>query len=273
MTGYVYILRYNNWGIGIWKIGSTKNIDNRLKAYVTSNGSLPDTVLMKSCDLFKNEESSYHNKFKLKRCTGQREHFILQNVDIEQCLFDNFKQYIGEVDINSVEDDLELLQVEMSKKIECIKHNLLNSLEEVQKRTNELIHNLRSEYNNKLNTILKKKELEQSLIEHEILKQQKIKEKVNENTFYKFLLENTIYQKDNIITIEELRNSFGEWIGKKIHKLDLGTIKQVNSEFEIVKINVCKKCGNEHKKGCCESYDRKGRTTKCIIKNIKFTCL
>ena len=99
--------------------------------------------------------------------------------------------------------------------------------------------------------------------------EQKEELRIERNPFYKFLLENTRYHKDNTITMEELRNSFGEWIGKKIHKLDLGTIKQVNSEFEIVKINVCKKCGNEHKKGCCESYERRSCSSKYIIKNIE----
>ena len=31
MKGFVYILRYDDWKIGVWKIGSTKDIDTRLK--------------------------------------------------------------------------------------------------------------------------------------------------------------------------------------------------------------------------------------------------
>ena len=68
---------------------------------------------------------------------------------------------------------------------------------------------------------------------------------------------------------DDLRSRFGDWIGKKINKLDLGTFKQVNSEYEILKSNICKFCRNDHKTGCCESYNRKGRTSKKIIKNIE----
>ena len=100
--------------------------------------------------------------------------------------------------------------------------------------------------------------------------EQKEELRIERNPLYKFLLENTRYKKDNVVTMEELRNSFGEWIGKKIHKLDLGTIKQVNSDYDIVKINICKYCNNEHKKGCCNNYTSKGRSSKNIVKNIEF---
>ena len=101
--------------------------------------------------------------------------------------------------------------------------------------------------------------------------EQKEELRIERNPLYKFLLENTRYKKDNVVTMEELRTAFGEWIGKKIHKLDLGTIKQVNSDFEIVKSQYCKSCNNEHRKGCCENYNRINRTLKQIIKNIEIT--
>jgi len=44
--------------------------------------------------------------------------------------------------------------------------------------------------------------------------------------------------------MEEIRSSFGECIGKKIHKLDSGTIKQVNSEYDIESKMICKNCSN-----------------------------
>ena len=74
--------------------------------------------------------------------------------------------------------------------------------------------------------------------------EQKEELRIERNPLYKFLLENTRYKKDNIITMEEIRSSFGECIGKKIHKLDSGTIKQVNSEYDIESKMICKNCSN-----------------------------
>jgi len=97
MIGCVYMLRYDNWMDGVWKIGTTKDINVRLKSYVTSNGSLPDMVYIKECEFFRIEERNYHEKFKFNKCLGKREHFILQKCDIEQCLLENFKPYIEKV--------------------------------------------------------------------------------------------------------------------------------------------------------------------------------
>jgi hypothetical protein len=92
--------------------------------------------------------------------------------------------------------------------------------------------------------------------------------KIERNPLYKFLLENTEYKQGNMITIEEIRKEFSDWIGKKISKLDNGTFGQVNREFIIETLMICKSCLKEHKKGCCDNYNRISRTNKKFIKNI-----
>ena len=277
MKGFVYILRYDDWKIGVWKIGSTKDIDARLKSYVTSNGFLPDNVLIKYCDEFRNEEKQYHYKFKLNKCEGQREHFILQNLDIEKCFFDNFKQYIGEVHISSVEEDLELLQYKLKDDIQVIKNEYEKNFQELEKNINEKICQLKLNYDKSVQIILKKKELETTNItekqteKQQTEKQQTEKQQSKENRLYNFLKLHSVYKKNNVITMEELRENFSNWLGTSIYKLDLETIKQINSEYIIEKTNLCKYCNKRHLKGCCDNYNSSERTRKNVVKNIEIT--
>jgi len=99
--------------------------------------------------------------------------------------------------------------------------------------------------------------------------EQKEELRIERNPFYKFLLENSQFKQDNIVTMEEIRENFSNWLGKKIYKLDMGTIKQVNSDYDIIKINLCKHCNKQHLKGCCEKYNSKDRTKKNIIRNFE----
>jgi len=66
---------------------------------------------------------------------------------------------------------------------------------------------------------------------------------------YKFLLENTVYTQNNVVTLEEIRINFNNWIGKNVKSLDNGTFSQVNQEYIIEYIKICKHCKNEGKKG------------------------
>lgn len=94
--------------------------------------------------------------------------------------------------------------------------------------------------------------------------------KVERNPLYKFLLENTRYKENNIILLETVKSSFNDWLGKKVNKLDNGTFFQVNKDYIIESIITCKFCNEKHKRGCCEQYNRTGRSTKKIVKNIEF---
>ena len=258
MIGCVYLLRYENWETGVWKIGTTKNIDARLKSYVTSNGRLPDSVLIKECDLFRYEEKQYHAKFKSSKCHGQREHFVLQNSDLLNLQYEQFKPYNCQINISSVEEDLETLQNELQEKIQ-----------ELQQNIKDKISQLNSDYNQKLNMILKKKELETMMIEDEIRKQEEKKKKEQENPLYEFLKLHSVYKKDNIVSMKLLRERFSSWYSKDIHKIDVVKLHEFNSEYEIIKSNICKSCKKKHLKGCCESYTSIARTSTYIIKHMQ----
>ena len=103
----------------------------------------------------------------------------------------------------------------------------------------------------------------------EYFKDQKEELKIERNPLYKFLIENTCYKEGNVIIMEEIKNNFSSWLGKSVYKLDIGTFIQVNESYETFSLKVCKHCNKEHKKGCCEKYNRTDRTTKKMIRNIE----
>ena len=255
----VYILRYENWESGVWKIGTTKNIDVRLKSYVTSNGRLPDTVLIKECELFRHEEKRYHSKFKLNKCSGQREHFILQNSDILHLQYEeHFRPYIGVINVSSVEEDLEILQNELQEKIQ-----------ELQQSVKDKISQLNSEYNKKLNMIFKKKEMETMMIEDETRKLEEKRKKQQENPLYEFLKLHSVYKKNNVVSMKLFRETFSSWCGKEIKKIDIQKLREFNSEYKIEPKHICKNCKNYHLKGCCNKYHTAERTVIHFIKHMQ----
>jgi len=93
--------------------------------------------------------------------------------------------------------------------------------------------------------------------------------KIERNPLFKFLIENTKYKENASVKIDDIRNEFSNWLGKKVTKLDHGTFGQVNKEYIIEAIQTCKFCGKEHKRGCCDLYNSKGRTNKKYVKNIE----
>jgi hypothetical protein len=78
----------------------------------------------------------------------------LQNLDIEKCFFDNFKQYIGEVHISSVEEDLELLHYKLKEDIQLLKNEYENNFQELEKNTNEKICQLKLNYDKSVQLML-----------------------------------------------------------------------------------------------------------------------
>ena len=94
--------------------------------------------------------------------------------------------------------------------------------------------------------------------------------KMERNPLYKFLMDNTRYRKDNLMLIEDVRHRFNDWIGKKVRTLDNGTFGQINKEYIIERMMTCKHCNKEHKKGCCEKYNRKDRGTRKTVRNLEF---
>ena len=101
-------------------------------------------------------------------------------------------------------------------------------------------------------------------------KEQQEELRIERNPLYKFLLENTCYEADSQISLNDIKTHFAGWLGKSVSKLDNGTFGQVNSNYVIGTMNICKSCKNRHKKGCCESYQRLNVSKTKIIINIKF---
>jgi phage/plasmid-associated DNA primase len=95
--------------------------------------------------------------------------------------------------------------------------------------------------------------------------------RIERNPLYKFLKDNTTYKEGNMVFMEDIKNSFVQWLGKKVHKLDNGTFGQVNQDYIVEIVKVCKHCKKEGRKGCCDKYNNKDRTTKHIVKNIELT--
>ena len=93
--------------------------------------------------------------------------------------------------------------------------------------------------------------------------------KKDRNPLYKFLVEKSRYKKDNIIPISEIREMFKEWLGRHVGELDNGTFIQVNENYVITKVNLCKSCMKEAHSGCCENYKSKERSGKKIVRNIE----
>jgi hypothetical protein len=93
--------------------------------------------------------------------------------------------------------------------------------------------------------------------------------KTDSNPLYKFLSENTRYKKDNVVLMEDVRKAFNDWSGKHVKKLDNGTFGQVNQEYIIDIIKICKHCKNEAKSGCCDQYSNRDRTRKTVLKHLE----
>jgi MSV199 domain/Meiotically up-regulated gene 113 len=90
-----------------------------------------------------------------------------------------------------------------------------------------------------------------------------------ENSLYKFLLENTRYKQDNVMLMDDIRKKFNNWLQKNTRSLDNGTFGQVNKKYIIEQIITCKHCTMEHKRGCCEMYNRTQRSTKRVVRNLE----
>lgn len=92
--------------------------------------------------------------------------------------------------------------------------------------------------------------------------------KDNDGNIYK------IEYNDNYeTTFVEIQNQYKNWC--KYNNIKNNKIKADDSTFIMMKLkkivkNICKSCNGEHTKGCCESFNRINKTTKVIIKGIRF---
>lgn len=104
------------------------------------------------------------------------------------------------------------------------------------------------------------------------------------NVVYQFLTKpDSIDNNGNIYKIEfgddyettfnEFQNQFKNWC--KYNNIKNNKIKPDDSTFSIMKlkkevINMCKSCNNIHKRDCCDNYNRTNKTTRVIIRGLRF---
>ena len=90
----------------------------------------------------------------------------------------------------------------------------------------------------------------------------------NEGVIYKIEF-NEIYET----MMSEIQNRFKYWCKYNNYKNNkISTDDSTFTQMGLKRIvyNICKSCNKEHKKGCCENYSRSNKTTKVIIKGIRF---
>jgi len=93
--------------------------------------------------------------------------------------------------------------------------------------------------------------------------------RIERNPLYKYLLENTCYEEGSQIPLNEIKANFEMWLEKKVSKLDHGTFGQVNKQYIIIKLKICKSCRNKHIKGCCDKYGRTNQSLGMFVNNVK----
>lgn len=107
------------------------------------------------------------------------------------------------------------------------------------------------------------------------------------NILYQFLTKpDSVDDDGNIYRIEynnsyetpfnEVQHEFKKWckynnIKNNKIQADDSTFSQMN--LQKVVLHICKSCNNRHTRNCCENYSRINRTTKTLIKGIRFNIL
>ncbi|RKO93249.1 hypothetical protein BDK51DRAFT_33670 [Blyttiomyces helicus] len=104
----------------------------------------------------------------------------------------------------------------------------------------------------------------------EYFREQQEEMRMCRNPLFRFLNENTIYKENSQLEMAKIRKRFLASMMKDIKALDVGTFKQVNPNYLVTKVTVCKSCGNPLKSGCCPLYDRANKTSQNVVKNIAF---
>ena len=287
----VYLIHYNEWNDCKWKIGSSKNLDARMKQYKTHNSSIPDIIFVKYIESHSEEETNYHKIYKNKRIINTREYFELNKDDIYNLKLDGFEIYNGEYNniYTTIEEKCNNLLIDMDKQLSEIRNEYKNKIDNIKIKYNKLIEKnkefiikqqkdkdeliIKQQKDNDDLIIKQQKDKDDLIIKQQkdkddlIIKQQKDKES---NLLYKFLMENTRYSEGKIILMSEIKEEYNNWIGKKVYKLDNGTFSQVNNEYIIEKKNMCKTCNKEANKNCCKEYNSKNRSVKIVVKNLEF---
>ena len=72
---------------------------------------------------------------------------------------------------------------------------------------------------------------------------------------------NLIYKQGGLVKMSEVKAACGNIKATKL--------LEINSEFTVTKVNICKSCLNKHKTHCCDKYKRDSRTTCMFVNNIE----
>jgi transcriptional regulator with PAS, ATPase and Fis domain len=206
---------------------------------------------------------------------GDFEFYVYQcvdNKDNEKYIFSLLKEYNykGELYDKKVIpkffEILELVSLKYTNSID-LEHNFIKLRNGYIK--NKIIENTKNKIKNDIK-IIDYKKVFNKVIKEISLTVKITKSKVLDCSLYDFLLENTRYKENNVILLETVKSKFNDWLGKKVTKLDNRTFFQVNKDYIIESIKICKHCNKDSKKGCCEKYKYTDRTVKKIVKNLIF---
>lgn len=90
-----------------------------------------------------------------------------------------------------------------------------------------------------------------------------------EKTLQRFLKNHTKYEQGSLTTLENLREAYSNYMEKDMYIINNNILKNMNSNYEIKTIQICKACkiqlnGNV----CCDAYNRKMRTNRKVVVNL-----
>ena len=149
------------------------------------------------------------------------------------------------------------------------KKNILYNIETNEKITQKELYQEMVRNNvifiDELNNIKGVKEL----YEYFKMRVEEIEEVKEENKFKEYLEKKSKYKDGEIVYLNTIKKEYTRWLGKSVSKLDNGTFGQVNSNYVIGTMNICKSCKNKHNKGCCESYKRLNVSKTKIVNNME----
>lgn len=97
------------------------------------------------------------------------------------------------------------------------------------------------------------------------------------NNTCRFIDEKFEYDAEAYISLPDLNRMFKNWMKERFDlqrapsdKINIQSIQMIDNRFICAKINTCKHCSNEHKKGCCSKYNRTERSSRDVIRGLNF---
>ncbi|GMF37608.1 unnamed protein product [Phytophthora lilii] len=97
------------------------------------------------------------------------------------------------------------------------------------------------------------------------------------NNTYQFIFDKCKYEEGSSISVPQLNKAMKAYIKEKYEMnktpkdtINISNIMLVDNRYVENKLNICKSCRNQHKKGCCDKYDRLNRSKIHVIQNITF---